>query len=299
VPIYFSAAYQTYPSYPNGLVFFGGANCKGYALRADTGAFVWERQLYGDTLTAWWPVVAQDRVLFAASPNYPTNDNDLRGLQMEVLGEASLLDPGGTGFFPMSHHINWLIQYPHRNTFFVLDAVNGTPQEQSPFLYWGNPGGQRSTASVAPDNKIWLDTPWDGPWSYFGGGKIGGWDKSTAILKYVGNSGYWESSDEPSTHSIIGNYIYFNDGGDGVDKGGVFDRTSGSQLGGWTNATFRAIDSTYYGNWAARKYGSNFRDGLGNTWGYTLGHHGHQNVPTPLNGKVYIHRSNAVICMGP
>jgi hypothetical protein len=292
VPISFSAAYQTYPSYPNGLVFFGGANCKGYALRADTGAFVWERQLYGDTLTAWWPVVAQDRVLFSVSTNYPTGDPDLRGLHREILvADARTLDPTQTGNFQMSHHINWLIQYPERNTFFVLDPLNGTPQEQSPFLFWGDPGGQRSPAAVASDGKIWLDTAWEDSW--FGQGMYGGWDKSSTLMKYTVDS--WDSSDEPQAHSVIGNYLYFTHC---TDVGGIYDMTSGALASYWTNGIWRPAFGSYWGNWATRRYGSNFLDGGADAWGYSIGHHGHQPAPTPLNGKVYFHRTNAVICHG-
>jgi outer membrane protein assembly factor BamB len=304
VPISFSAAYQTYASYPQGLVFVGGANCKAYALRADTGAFVWERQLNGDTFVAWWPVVTQQRAMFGASTNYPTNDNDLRGLQrsMLVADVATLND--GYGNYQLLHHINWLNTYPQRNTFFVLDAVNGTPQEQSPFLFWANPGGQRYPASVASDNKIWLDTPWCAPLNpnpphepdWFGQGRYAGWDKATTVVKPTAP---WESSDEPSAQALIGNYLYYNDGGDGVDKGGIFNLTTGSAAGSWNNATFRTAFGNYWGDWTLRKYGNNFRDGAGVEWNYSLGHHGHQNPPTPLNNRVYFHRSNAVICMSP
>ncbi len=288
----FSAAYQTYPSYPNGLVFFGDENCRAFALRADTGSLVWQKPLNGDLFTAWWPVATADRVLFGASTNYPTNDNDLRGLQRQVLVvDADTLNDGN-GNYQLQHHIDWLNQYPERNTFFVLDPLTGNKQEQSPFLFWGNPGGQRFPAAVAADGKIWLDTPWEDSW--FGTGRYGGWDKSTTVVKPVWG---WESSDEPESHSIIGNYIYRNDGGDGCDKGGVFSLSTGNQAGEWTNATFRAMNSTYWGDWAIRKYGSNFRDGGVSTWDYSLGHHGHQPAPTPLNGRVYFHRSNAVICL--
>ncbi len=294
VPVSFSAAYQTYGSYPNGLVFFGAANCKAYALRADTGAFVWSRQLNGDTFVAWWPVVtAQQRVLFGAETSYPCNDNDLRGLQRQILVlDADTLNDG-YGNFQMSHHINWLNQYPERNTFFVLDSLSGSPQEQSPFLFWGNPGGQRFPAAVASDNKIWLDTPWEDSW--FGTGRYGGWDKATTVIKPI--NGGWESSDEPSAQALIGNYLYYTDGGDGVDKGGVFNLTGGGG-GYWDNSTYRGAFGSYWGNWATRKYGNNFRDGAGDTWSYSLGHHGHQNPPTPLNNRVYFHRSNAVMCLG-
>jgi hypothetical protein len=293
-PIAFSASYQTYTGYPEGLIFFADVNCRAYAIRADNPNLVWSRQLEGESFVAWWPVVTQQRVLFGASTNYPTTDNDLRGLQREILAPSAAALNDGNGNYQLSHHINWLIQYPQRNTFFVLDAITGSPQEQSPFLFWGNPGGQRFPASVASDNRIWLDTPWEDSW--FGTGRYGGWDKATTVVRPT--IGGWESSDEPSGQALIGNHLYFNDGGDGVDKGGIYNITTGADAGSWTNATFRAPFGNYWGNWLGRKYGNNFHDGAGDTWSYSIGHHGHQNPPTPLNGKVYFHRSNAVICMG-
>jgi hypothetical protein len=215
-------------------------------------------------------------------------------LQREILVlDADTLNDG-YGNYQLSHHINWLNTYPDRNTFFVLDAISGSTQEQSPFLFWGNPGGQRYPATVASDNKIWLDTPWEDSW--FGTGRYGGWDKATTVVKPITSA--WESSDEPSAQALIGNYLYYTDGGDGVDKGGIFNLTTGGGAGSWNNSDFRAAFGSYWGNWVNRKYGNRFVDGLDNTWAYRLGHHGHQNPPTPLNNRVYFHRSNAVICMG-
>lgn len=293
--ISFSAAYQTYAAFPQGIVFFAAENCCAYALTADSGTLLWKNgPLPADTFVAWWPVITDERVLFGSSTNYPTNDNDLRGLQREILvADASTLYDANSNY-NLQHHIDWLIQYPQRNTFFVLDALSGMHTQVSPFLFWGNPGGQRYPAAIGPNGFIWLDTPWQDSW--FGTGRYGGWDILTSVVKPVWG---WESSDEPEAHAIIGNYIYHNDGGDGVDKGGVFSMTSGNEVGSWTNGTFRAAFGNYYGNWADRKYGNNFKDGQGSTWSYSLGHHGHQNPPVPLNGKVYFHRSNAVICMEP
>ena len=291
--IYFSAAYETYGSYPNGLVFFGASDCRAYALRADTGAYVWDRALPGDNFDAFWPVVGQGRVMFVNCNSYPQS-YDLRGLHREILLiDVSTVDDGN-GNYNLQHHIDWLNTYPDRNTFYVLDPLDGTPEEQSPFLYWGNPAGQRFPAAVATDGKIWLDTPWQDDW--FGKGRYGGWNLGSNLLKYTTS---WESTDEPQAHAIIGNYIYNNDGGDGCDKGNIWSISSGSVVGSWTNATFRTPFGNYWGNWDDRQYGNNFVDGGGSTWAYVLGHHGHQPPPTPLNGKVYIHRSNAVICMQP
>jgi hypothetical protein len=293
--ISFSAAFQTYGSYPQGLVFFAAENCKAYALRADTLDVVWNRTLYADTFTAWWPVVTGNRVLFVNNNNYPTGASDLRGLQLAVqVTDVSTLEDGN-GNYNLQSHIDWLAQYPERNTFFVLNAVDGNPAEQSPFLFFGNPGGQRFPAAVSTDGKIWLDTPWENE-GWFGKGRYGGWSLGSNLVKHCNT---WESSDEPEAHSIIGSYIYRNDGGDGVEKGGIFSMSNGNQSGAWDNSTFRAAFGNYWGNWAERKYGSPFRDGLGQTYQYVLGHHGHQPAPTPLNGKVYFHRSNAVICMQP
>ena len=39
--ISYSAAFQTYPEYPQGLVFFAAENSRAYALDAETGLEVW------------------------------------------------------------------------------------------------------------------------------------------------------------------------------------------------------------------------------------------------------------------
>lgn len=301
-PIAYSAAYQSYSDLPAGMVVFASQDRCAYALRADDGAEIWRAcDLPGATYIAYWPVMAGERVLLVNSANYPTSDeSDLAALaNKDILLEEPQLRSNldSQGRLLVNHHIKWLTDHPDRRSVLVLDRRTGSQAETAPFLWWGNPGGQRYPPAIGPDGAVWAMTPWLKTW--FGGGRYAAWRIGENAIRLVpGLLDDIESADEPESYSIIGGNIYHNDGGDGADKGGVHS-PSGPRLSWWSLDTFYAAFGDYWGRWAERRYGNNLAVTNPNSaWGNSIGWHGHQNPPAPLRGRVYFHRSNAVICMG-
>ena len=144
-------------------------------------------------------------------------------------------------------------------------------------------------------------TPWHDK-SHFGSGRYAGWNPGSTTLILTGEAVAGnESADEPEAAAFFGNAIYHNDGGDGVDKGGVFPLDSGVSDFGW----FIGKLYDWFGNFWEPS--GNFT--YGNTpyihwnpdptWGSRIGTHGHQNPPVPLKNKVYFFRSNSVISLKP
>jgi hypothetical protein len=302
-PIAYSAAYQSYPDAPDGVVFFASQNRCAYALDAKTGAEAWRRcNLPGATFVAFWPVVAGERVLFAASTNYPTEDfSDLGALARdEVLLDEQQLNAriDSQGRLAVDHHIAWLNRYPGRRSVLVLDRKTGQDAETSPFLWWGNPGGQRYPPAVGADGMVWATTPWLK--SFFGSGRFAGWRIGESSIRLAPLAfPYLESADEPTAYSLVGQNIFHNDGGDGSDSGGVFPMDGDFQAASWAIDIFHAAFGEYWGRWAERRYGNSVRiTNPTSAFGNAVGMHGHQNPPAPLGDRVYFHRSNAVICMG-
>lgn len=300
--ISYAAAYSTYSDHPAGIVFFAAENNKAYALEADTGNPVWPpSDLPGSTYVGFWPVIAGERVIFVASTSYPTDDTyDLNGRAREevVLDEAALqARVDGQGRLNVQHHIDWLTLYPQRRTVLVLDRNTGQQAEIAPILWWGNPGGQRYPPSIGADGTVWITSTWGQGW--FCSGRYAGWQLGTNLItpKPALLSGL-EAGDEPEAQAIIGGYLYFTQGGDGGDKAGVFHLTGGADSS-WGIDTYHSAFGDYWGAWADRKYGNNASiTDPNNRWANSIGWHGHQNPPVPLDNKVYFHRSNAVICMG-
>lgn len=300
-PIGFAAAYVQNDRYPDGLVIFAANDCRAYALRADNGELVWKSaQLPADRFVGFWPVIAGDRIVLASSTHYPVVEvNSHQLLQQEALfadNAEVLANLDDSGRLNLQRMIDYNTRLPARRTMFLLDGDTGQEAGVAPFLWWGNNSGQRYPPAVGPGGVIWGMMPWLKSW--FGTGRYIGWVPGSALGKPIpGATGDLESADEPEACAIIGQYLYHNDGGDGQDKGGIFNLAGGT-AGFWAGfSTFKTAFGNYWGRWAERKYGNNFIDGA--LWVGSTGNHGHQNPPVPLRGRVYFHRSNAVICMAP
>jgi hypothetical protein len=297
-PINFSAAYS------NGVIYFASNDSHAYALNANTGSLVWKSTKFpGDGFLAFWPVVHNDVVLYVRAANHSTRD----GYMLIDIQSKGTVDNQQL-FFPKSsisglseidaeRFARWNNYDPDRETLYVLNKSTGKRTQTAPILWWGTAGGNRYPPAIGPNGRVWINTPWhDG--SYFGAGRYAGWQLGTTRFKPIpsATSGF-ESADEPEAHAIFGGSIYHNDGGDGVDKGGIFS-LSGGKRGGWTVGTyFNAFGNNWYGRWQDFRYGNGPFINPDITWGNITGHHGYQNPPVPLNGKVYFHRSNTVICM--
>jgi hypothetical protein len=326
-PIHFSAAYK------DGVVYFASDDSHAYALDADTGALVWKSEkLPGAGFHSWWPVIYQGRVIFAGSHNYrfippgeggplnsglekkdvfPNYASDPRGTLVGVLGQQPGEWADGTPTVDMSQPnvtpkgstvavTEYLETKPWRRTYFVLDQITGqeitydfdhdNKPEYPPFLWFWNETGNRYPPLIGGDGVLYQsNTLYSDP--AIPGGHITGWKIDTPIVS-VPNSG-WNAVDEPQAYAAGGNLIYWNRCCDRV--GSAFDI---SQLGttynyfsynldeklpGY-NARYHNPDPNYTSPYAA--FG-----GLNGVYGF----HGDTNPPIPYKGKVYMHRSNAVI----
>ena len=110
-----------------------------------------------------------------------------------------------------------------------------------------------------------------------------------------------ESGDEPRGFSIFGNNIWYSHGGDGADTFG-YAGINVSRSGTFSHIGLYGFFGDWYKHWPDFKYGNGNRILLDTSggirwWASYFGTHGLQPAITPLNGRVYLHRSNAVISM--
>jgi len=297
-PISHSAAYA------DGTVYFASNDGHAYALDARTGRLAWKSEkLPGDGFYGFWPVVAGPRLLVPGTNNYIPGF----GIQLEKLNRqeawpegTKALDPIGPadkdGWIDAAGFVEYLRKHPARRTLFVLDRATGKQAEVAPILWWGNPSGNRYPPAVGPDGIGYTNTPW--LWSPdFPKGRIAAWKPGTAMLLPIPDlRGGLDSNDEPEAYSIIGSeYLYMNHDS---DKMGAVYRLGGGTASAWDFADLLRAFPGYCDNWKDRKYGNgNFADPARK--GGQPGTHGNQNPPVPLKGRVFFHRSNAVMCFGP
>lgn len=212
---------------------------------------------------------------------------------------------------------------PWRRSYFVLRRSNGQEYttdfdgngkpEYAPILWLGTHSGNRYPPVVGSDgvlyqSNVYLSNP------YIAGGQVSGWQIGTPYISVV--SSYWSAADEPQAYSAGGNLIYWNLCCDRIsasfnvripDTGFATRYNSGARppTGTWqpdreafsfNYDLYKRIpgyDSLYYNgtdNGVFSAFGG--PDGV-------YGFHGLQNPPIPYQGKVYMHRSNAVIAFGP
>ncbi|MGD2158980.1 MAG: PQQ-like beta-propeller repeat protein [Anaerolineales bacterium] len=329
-PIHFSAAYK------DGVVYFASDDSHAYALDAETGALVWKSdKLPGAGFHSWWPVAYQDRVIFAGSHNYrfippgeggalnnnlekadifPNHATDPRGTLVGVTGQESGGWVSGTTTIDMSQPnvtangstkavTEYFEEKPWRRTYFVLDRSTGEEitydfdkdgkTEYAPFLWFWNETGNRYPPVVGGDEVIYQsNTLYSDP--YIPGGHITGWKMDTPFIS-VPNTG-WNAVDEPQAYTAGGNLIYWNRCCDRV--GAAFDINQpgtnynyfvydlDEKLPGY-NERYYNPDPDYTSPYAA--FG-----GPNGVYGF----HGDTNPPIPYQGRVYMHRSNAIIAFG-
>ena len=331
-PILFSAAHK------DGVVYFASQDSHAYALNAQTGALVWKSaKLPGAGFRSFWPVVYQDRVIFAGSHNYrsssrfsppgknpvlewddvyPNRQNDPDGIPVGPLGQqagpwapgTSTLDTSRPNVTPSGQTTpitEYLEQKPWRRTVFVLDRRTGQEvtydfdrdghPEYAPFLWFGTHSGTRYPPVVGGDGVLYLSNDYQSspaiPW-----GHISGWQLDTPFISLP--TAERNAVDEPLGYAAGGNLLYWNRCCDRV--GAAFDvRQPGT---GWTYFRFDleqllpGYNRRYY-NPAA----GNFTDVYASFGGPNgvYGFHADTNPPIPYQGKVYMHRSNAVIAFAP
>lgn len=215
---------------------------------------------------------------------------------------------------------NWLENRPWQRTTFVLNANtgseyvfdangNGKP-EYIPIAYWGTRSGNSYPPIVGPDNTLYLGNLYDnaGP-----RGRVMGWKVGTTYFSLNGLEGAY---DEPQAISFSGNAIYRNVC---CDRVGEWQNLSGvtGQLWGygalWSlfpgNSTDPAkvnpalqYDPMWYNQYGALERLDAYYGGSSDYIYHRSGvynNHGDQNPFVAYQGKLFIHRSNTIIAIGP
>jgi hypothetical protein len=313
-PIHFSAAYG------NNTIYFASNDMHAYALNAATGASLWSHsengvqkdgseKLPGDGFNSYWPVIYQDKVIFPGStayrpvppwgwpdktevfedfltslPSYPNNDYGPR--------DSNGLDASAV--------VSYLQNQPYRRTYFVLNASNGQEQtydlnndgtrDYAPISYFGTHAGVRFPPVIANNGLPYQSTVF----KTTSRGYIAGWKVGTKYI--VAPTSRDMAGDEPLGYSSGGNLIYWNLCCDRAS--GSFNVTTGQTYSFWgygedlnSYAPGYSIQTTGsdYGiteAYAGRVFGNN--NGV-------YGYHGDNDPPIPYKGKIYMHRSNAVL----
>jgi hypothetical protein len=188
---------------------------------------------------------------------------------------------------------------PWRRTYFVLDRATGNEvtydfdgdgqPEYAPILWVGTQSGTRYPPIVGGDGVLYQSNNFYSD-QWIAGGGISGWKMDTPFISIPSEG--WYAVDEPQAFSAGGNLIYNNL---------CCDRTGGS-----IDISLSGNGGAYYSyNLDSKIPGYNVRSHLNDTLPYAsfgapgingpYGYHGDTNPPIPYNGKVYMHRSNAVI----
>jgi hypothetical protein len=330
-PILFSAAYKA------GVVYFASQDSHAYALDAQSGALIWRSaKLPGAGFHSFWPVVYKDRVIFAGSHNYrsssrfsPPGKNPVREWDEVYPNRQS--DPDGTAVGPLGQQpgpwvpgtptldtsrpnvtangqtlpiTEYLESKPWRRTYFVLNLQTGREvtydfdgdgrPEYAPILWFGTHSGNRYPPIVGGDGVLYqsnnfISDPFI-PW-----GHISGWQLDTPFISLPAPER--NAVDEPQGYTAGGNLIYWNRCCDRV--GAAFDL---SQPGtGWTYFNYNldqlmpGYNNRYY-NYNPDTSNDVYSSFSGPNGVY--GFHGDTNPPIPYRGKIYMHRSNAVLAFG-
>lgn len=306
-PIHFSAAYK------DGVIFFASDDNHAYALNAKSGVLVWKSALLpGAGFHSWWPVVYRDTVVFVGSSGYRNNlepgegdyivdlDRDYLYPNHQTLPRNTLVGPrGADGWVDATRILQYLEDKPWRRTFFVLNRATGAEvtydldhdgkQEYAPILWFGTHAGTRYPPVIGSDGILYTSNDYaSAPWIPRGG--VSGWRIGTQYISTPSSS--TQAVDEPIAYSAGGDVIYLNQCCDrlaesfsiNLSKPGEWNYFSydlSTRVPGY-NEMYRSADiDAVYG-------------GVNGVYGL----HGDQNPPIPYRGKVYMHRSNAIIAFG-
>jgi hypothetical protein len=329
-PILFSAAYK------DGVVYFASQDSHAYALDAESGALVWQSaKLPGAGFHSFWPVVYQDRVIFAGSRNYPSTSRLLESGKDTALEAQDIYpnresDPDGTLVGPSGQQpgpwapgtltldtsqpnvtangqttpiTQYFEQKPWRRTYFVLDRQSG--QEVT---YDFDQDGQPEYAPI-----LWFGTHSGNRYPPVVGGDGVLYQSNNYIsdpsIPWGHISGWMldtpyislpvpgrNAVDEPQGYAAGGNLIYWNRCCDRV--GAAFDLSQpGTE---WTYFSYN-LDELLPG-YDNRYYSSDTENDVYSSFGGpngVYGFHADTNPPIPYQGKVYMHRSNVVIAFAP
>jgi outer membrane protein assembly factor BamB len=304
-PVHFSAAYKS------GVVFFASDDSYAYALDAASGGLVWKSdKLPGAGFHSWWPVVYQDKVVFAGSPNYRTSTPPgsvewLSELDREYMFGPDPLEPASTtligprlsnGWIDAARVTEYYQTRPHRRTNFVLNRSNGQEEVYAPFLWFGTHSGNRYPPVVAADGIIYQSAPFASQqWGFRG--EITGWKIGTSQISTPSANNF--ANDEPVAYAAGGDVIYYNlccDRSAGAFDTSIPNNGTRDQRREWIY--FEYDLATKLPGYGARYHSEDIDATFGGGNG-VYGLHGDQNPPIPYKGMVYTHRSNTLIAFGP
>jgi outer membrane protein assembly factor BamB len=318
-------------AYADGVVYFASNDNHGYALRVNNGTLVWKSELLpGDGYQSYWPVIYGDGVIFSAASGYRTGfdpgtttlddpvGNDYgkvfdmdRDAVFDNSPLGSLIGPtvpnqnwaNGNQVLDYSAVTDYLEEKPWRRTYIMLNRGDGREytfdsdgdgrREYLPALMYGTHSGNRYPPIIGSDGILYFNNLHQN--FYIPQGKVVGWLIGTPYMSLAGGQG---AVDEPQALSAGGDVVYRNRCCDRQgDYFGIGSRTVGNlwSYGDPLSLMISGYDEMWYGMTDGET--ERLRGNYGTQNGI-YHNHGDQNPIIPYQGKLYVHRSNAIIAFG-
>jgi outer membrane protein assembly factor BamB len=307
-PVLFSTAM----SQDTQTVYFASNDSYAYALNARTGQLVWRSaKLPGAGFHSWWPVVYEDKVIFAGSQNYRVNIDPFRDplhrLQEDIFRNLPIdaplapygQEPGhwadGTRTIEATRITNYYEEKPWRRTYFVLIQATGQEftfdsdrdgkPEYAPILWFASHSGNRQPPIVGGDGVLYQTNVYRN--HYIPQGHISGWKVGTPIISVITDGVIPE--DEPPAYSAGGNLIYWKHFEKGVGSIDI-SVANGTQ---WGLGGYDTIQTIMPGFGEMTTGGS-----YGGSDGSYANRNGDDSPMIPYQGKVYMQKDNTIVAWG-
>ena len=325
-PIHLSASYK------NGVIFFAANDNHAYAISVSNGALIWKSaKLPGDGYQSYWPVIYQDKVIFAAASGYKQGTpgiGSVKNSSGEGYGKIFDLErdeifpnlPDGSLIgAPVPNQGDWahgrtvldgsrISQYleakPWRRVLIVLNLSNGSEYtydadtdslpEYIPVTMWGTYSGNRYPPIIGPDDVLYVSNIYQ---KYtIPQGRVMGWKIGTPYLSQLGAQG---AVDEPQAISAGGYRIYRSICCDRVgDSYNILPGGSVDQYWTYGKPLFEIAPGYDQMWWVVDPTSPERLQGNYGTVNGIYHSHGDQNPIIPYKNRLYIHRGNAIIAFG-
>lgn len=332
-PITFSAAFK------DNILYFAANDNTAYALNADNGKLVWKSKLGGHSYQGYWPVIYEDKVIFPAEPGYRISTPGTHSIccdeyyggtcgdytncverdafststGSEYLGPVSTNGretgfPSGTPAMNLSGVVDYFMEYPWRKNTYILNRSDGSEYDfPIPVLHWGAKNGSVYPPIVNPSNVRLYVNAWYEK-SHISRGMVMGWEPGNYWMTMDG--GGESAVDEPQAISGGGNMIYSNlccdRRGQGIDLSSNMSHQYWTYYSAPDGEAWTSLERDAPGYDSMWVYANRKNSGL---WGWYGGKqqslngiyhsHGYQAPIIPYKGKLFVHRSNAVIAFSP